>query len=121
VFRITRERSFKDPQTGERKTASEVVHGITDLTREQADARRLLEYNRDHWGIENKTHHVRDVTFAEDAHRARSRNGPQIMAAARNTAITICRLNGSVNIAESRRDFAWKSQLLYRIFGYVKN
>lgn len=119
VFRITRERTMKDRETGERKTTSEVVYGITDLTRKQADAKSLLDYNRAHWGIENKSHHVRDVTFSEDKHRARTEFGPIIMSAMRNTAITICRLYKYVNIAEARRDFAWDSSLILNLLGIV--
>jgi hypothetical protein len=119
VFRITRQRTFRDRETGERKTTIEVVHGITDLTREQANAPQLLGYNRAHWGIENKSHYTRDVTFGEDAHQAKKGFGPNIMAAVRNTATAICRLNGCLNLAEARRDFAWNPQLLFRILGFV--
>jgi predicted transposase YbfD/YdcC len=121
VFRITRKRTTRDRETGERKTTTEVVYGITDLTREQADAKRLLEYNRNHWGIENKTHSTRDVTFGEDAHQTKSGFGPQVMAAARNTATALCRLSGMMNIAEARREFAWNPQRLFSILGFIKN
>lgn len=119
VFRITCQRTLRNRETGERKTTTEVVYGITDLTREQANAERLLEFNRGHWGIENKTHYARDVTFGEDAHQAKSGFGPQFMAAARNTAITICRLNGYLNLAEARREFAWNPLSLFRMLGFV--
>jgi predicted transposase YbfD/YdcC len=119
VFRITRERTTKDRESGERKTTTEVVYGITDLTREQADAERLIGYNRAHWGIENKSHHVRDVTFFEDAHRARTAFGPIVMSSMRNTAITICRLYKYVNMAEARRDFAWDNSLIFNMLGIV--
>jgi hypothetical protein len=32
----------------------EVSYGLTSLLREEADAARLLQLSRDHWGIENK-------------------------------------------------------------------
>ena len=121
VFRITRQRTTRDRETGQRKTTTKVAYGITDLTRDQADAERLLEYNRAHWGIENKTHYTRDVTFGEDAHQAKSRFGAHLMAAARNTATALCRLYGYVNVAEARRDFAWNPQLLFSMLGFVKN
>lgn len=119
VFRITRQRTIRDRDTGELKTTTEVVHGITDLTRNQANAQQLLAYNRRHWGIENKSHHIRDVTFNEDGHQARTGFGPQIMAAARNTATSICRLFTHLNIAEARREFAWNPQLTFSILGFV--
>lgn len=120
VFRITRVRKLRERVTGELNTTTEVVYGITDLTRDQADAERLLDFNRSHWGIENKIHHARDVTFGEDLHQAKGDNGPHVLAAMRNTAIAICRLYKYVNLAEARRIFAWDSQRLFDIFGYVK-
>jgi predicted transposase YbfD/YdcC len=80
-FELTRERTIQGQKT------VEVVHGITSLSEEEADASRLLEYVRDHWKIENQLHYVRDVTFKEDACRVRSGNAPQVLAALRNTAV----------------------------------
>ena len=45
------------------KTTVEIAYGITSLPPNQADAQRLLELNRNHWGIENKLHCVRDTIF----------------------------------------------------------
>jgi hypothetical protein len=75
VFRLTRER------TATSKTTTEVVHGSTSLPRERADARRLLALARQHWGIENRLHYVRDVTLGEDDCRVRSGAAPQALAA----------------------------------------
>src|SRR5690349_2933244 len=47
-------------------TESEVRYYVTSLAPEQADAKALLALARGHWGIENRLHHVRDVTFDED-------------------------------------------------------
>lgn len=80
-FELTRERTIKG------KTEVEVVHGITNLSREQADAGRLLELVREHWAIENGSHYRRDVTLGEDASRIRKGAAPQVMAAVRNTII----------------------------------
>ena len=45
-----------------------------------------------HWGIENRLHWVRDVVFDEDRHQLRTGNGPKVMAALRNLAISLIRL-----------------------------
>jgi len=119
VFRVTRKTTLRDRESGDLKTTTEVDYGITDLSRQQADAKRLLEFNRGHWGIENKTHYTRDVTFREDAHRARTGSGPQLMAAVRNAATSLCRLYGYLNIAEARREFGWNSQRIFDILGFV--
>jgi hypothetical protein len=49
------------------------------------------------------THWVRDVTLDEDAHQARTGNGPAVAAVLRNTAIGYHRSNGEPNIARATR------------------
>lgn len=46
---------------------------------------------------------VRDVTLGEDAHQARTGNGPAVAAVLRNTAIGYHRSNGEPNIARATR------------------
>jgi hypothetical protein len=48
-------------------------------------------------------HHVRDVTFAENASRIRTRSGSRIMTSLRNLAIAVLRRAGYTNIAEGLR------------------
>ena len=120
AFRITRRRITRDRETGESKTSTEVVYGITSLSRDQADAEKLLELNRGHWGIENKLHWVRDETFGEDKSRIRTNHGPQQLATARNAAIALCRVNNYHEIAAARREFAWNPSRLFAILGLMK-
>jgi predicted transposase YbfD/YdcC len=89
------------------KTTEEVVYLITDLDPSAASPRRLLDLVRGHWSIENSLHYVRDVTFGEDRSQLRSGNAPHIMAALRNLVITLIHRQGSDQIAESRRQFAY--------------
>ncbi len=99
------------------KTTQERVYVITSLSPEQADAARLLELNRGHWGIENRSHWVRDVTFDEDRSSIRSGNGPWMMAALRNFAISLLRLNGWQNVASGLRELAARPHLSLRMAG----
>jgi predicted transposase YbfD/YdcC len=80
-FELTRERTEKG------KTTVEVVYGITSLSRERADADRLLGLTREHWGIENGSHYRRDVTLGEDQSRVRKGSAPEILAGLRNSII----------------------------------
>jgi predicted transposase YbfD/YdcC len=92
-----------------KKTAKErveVVYGVTSLSPERATPDRLLELVRGHWGIENKSHWVRDVTFDEDRSQVRCGNIPHIMAALRNTTIGLLRWAGHTNIAAACRRLA---------------
>lgn len=69
----------------------EVVYAITSLSPQQADAATLLRYWREHWGIENRLHWVRDVVMHEDASRVRKGSAPQALAALRNAALSLMR------------------------------
>lgn len=72
---------------------------ITDLTPEQADPAQLAALVREHWGIENRLHWVRDVTFREDHSSVRTGHAPTVLATLRNTAISLLRTSGHTNIA----------------------
>jgi len=67
-----------------RQKRSETVYLITSLKPDKASPEKLLKINREHWGIENKSHYVRDVTYDEDRSQIRSKNGPRMMAILRN-------------------------------------
>jgi predicted transposase YbfD/YdcC len=88
VSRITRERIIRG------KESTETVYAITSLTAEKAGPEQLLELSRGHWGIENCLHHVRDVTCREDQARTNAGHAPQVLAALRNTALTVIRRLG---------------------------
>lgn len=99
AIRVVRERLTIT--TGERTT--EVVYAICSAPFELAKPRQIAQWLRQHWGIENGLHHVRDVTFNEDFSAARTGNTPQVMATIRNTALNLHRLDGATNIAEACR------------------
>jgi hypothetical protein len=67
VFRLDRKTIIL--KTGEMR--QETVYGLTSLPSERANAAQLLHLTRAHWGIENCSHRVRDVTFGEDQSQVR--------------------------------------------------
>lgn len=87
-------------------TEAEVRYYVTSLAPEQADAETLLALARGHWGIENRLHHVRDVTFDEDRSQMRCGAIPQTFAACRNLAIGLLRTSGAASIAAALRTYA---------------
>ena len=99
VCRITRERIVRGKKT------VETVHAITSLSPQQAGAAALLALSREHWGIENRLHYVRDVSYREDQARTRVGNAPQALAACRNTALTLLRRMG-LRVVEGFEHFA---------------
>lgn len=93
--------------TGEnRKKTVEVVYLITSADHTAAPPETLAAWVQGHWGIENRLHWVRDVTFAEDASQVRTGQAPRIMATCRNIAISMLRLTGWDNIAAGLRHHA---------------
>jgi hypothetical protein len=58
---------------------------------------------RDYWHVENKVHHVRDVTQGEDSSRIRVKPLPNIFALARNFVLNLYREHGSKNMAQTQR------------------
>ena len=75
---------------------------LTSLPAERADADRLAGLARGHWRIE-ALHHVRDVSFGEDASRVRTGHGPQNMAMLRNLAIPLLTELGHTSVPEAVR------------------
>jgi predicted transposase YbfD/YdcC len=93
------------PLNGHKKWRTVTVYAITSLDARQAVPAQLAEWIRGHWHIE-VLHHIRDVSYGEDASQIRTGNGPQVMAALRNLAIGILKLSGARNIAAACRRHA---------------
>lgn len=70
---------------------------------------------RDHWGIENRSHYVRDVSFFEDHSRIRTKAGH--FARFRSFALNILRANGTTNVSRELYINALNSDhaLAYRV------
>jgi predicted transposase YbfD/YdcC len=87
-------------------TEVEVRYHVTSATPARADAARLLAAIRGHWGIENRLHYVRDVTFDEDRCQVRGGAIPETLAACRSLVIALLRRTGAANIAAGLRTYA---------------
>jgi len=102
VFRIRRD-TFDHEGT---RLSKEVVHGITSLTADQASPEVIARFVRQHWGIENKIHWVRDVVYREDHQHAYAGTGAQVMATLRNLALGLLRLAGITQITRTLEHIA---------------
>jgi predicted transposase YbfD/YdcC len=87
------------------KWTTVTIYAITSLAFGQATPAELAGWIRGHWQIE-ALHHIRDVTYAEDASQVRTGSGPQVMATLRNLAITLFHQAGHTNIAAACRHHA---------------
>jgi predicted transposase YbfD/YdcC len=101
AVRITRTRTVK--RDAKARTSRETAYLVISLPAEHAQPDQLQDWARLEWHIENRLHWVRDVTLREDAHLARTGNGPAVAAVLRNTAIGFHRGNGETNIARATR------------------
>jgi predicted transposase YbfD/YdcC len=101
VFRL--ERHFE--RISDSKIFEEVSYGVTSLTREKANADRLLAIVRAHWSIENKLHFRRDDTLREDRCRLKGQ-GAQAMATINNLVLGLLRNTGFETLPDARRYYA---------------
>ena len=97
AVRITRTRIING------RTSHETAYLTVSLPAADAQPADLQDWIRRAWHIENRLHHVRDVTFREDLHQARTGTGPAVIATLRNTAIGYHRACGATNIARANR------------------
>ncbi|GAA1024717.1 ISAs1 family transposase [Acrocarpospora pleiomorpha] len=95
--------------------SKEVAYAITNLPAHLAGPAHLGTYVRRRWGVE-AMHHVRDVTFREDAGQIRTGSLPQVMATCRNLAIGAFRHVGHVNMAHARRHYRNDARRLLTLF-----
>jgi predicted transposase YbfD/YdcC len=98
-----------------RETSSETAYVITSLSAREAAPEHIAAYARGHWGIENKVHWVRDVTFREDASKVRAGARPRALATLRNLAAGLIRQAGHHDIAATIRTIEHDKTLLLAI------
>ena len=101
VFRL--ERHFV--RISDDKVFHEVSYGVSSLTSAEANADRLLELVRGHWGIENGLHFRRDDTLKEDRCRLKGQ-GAQAMAAINNLVLGLLRGTSLETLPDARRYYA---------------
>ena len=82
--------------------STQTSYAITSLNASQATPAQLAGWIRGHWAIE-ALHHIRDVTYGEDASQICTGNGPQVMATLRNLTTGIMKMAGHRNIAAACR------------------
>lgn len=101
------ERRRTSRRTG--KAETKTVYAVTSLPPEQASPAQLAELIQNHWSVE-ALHHVRDVTFGEDASRVRTGTAPRATATPRNLAIGLIRQAGWTNIAAAADHYRSRPQ-----------
>jgi predicted transposase YbfD/YdcC len=103
-----------------RRWRTMTAYAVTSLSATQASPARLADWIRGQWGIE-ALHHLRDVTFAEDASQVRTGTAPRAMASLRNLAIGLLRAHGHRNIAAALRRNARDATRLLPLLGVTSS
>lgn len=94
VVKVERSRQVFQTKTKTWKKRIEISFYISTIV---LSASEFCQAIRDHWGIENRNHYVRDVTMGED--KSRIRVNPHIFAKLRSFALNILRKNEVENVS----------------------
>jgi predicted transposase YbfD/YdcC len=89
------------------KTRQEYAFVIAGGPTGDLTAADLHDHVRNHWGIENKSHYVRDTVWHEDDQHIDNGTAPHVKATLTNTANSLLRLHGHTNI---KRTIEWISR-----------
>lgn len=93
VICVERQTSIFSTKEKKYKNRQEVAVYLSNY---KPDAEQAYDLIRKHWFIENKDHHVRDVTLKED--ESRIRVNPENISTMRSFALNILRKNNIENI-----------------------
>ena len=94
VVKVQRYRQCFDTKTKTWQNSDETAFYISTIV---LSAQAFCQAIRNHWGIENRHHYVRDVALGEDASRIRT--NPHIFAKLRSFALNILRHNKVDNVS----------------------
>jgi len=83
-----------------------IRYGMTNAPKERANAEQILEWRQNHWRIENRSHHRRDVTLGEDACQVRINKAPEVLAALNGGILALMDFLGVKNVAKQMRYYA---------------
>lgn len=104
-----------DLATGE--VSEEVSYGVTSLPPQLGTPALLERLWRGHWTIENRVHHVRDVSFGEDAIRAWIGNTAHALASLHNAILNLLRAAGWTRIADALRYHSARVERVLTLIG----
>ena len=110
LIRIERHVDRFDTKKKDWQTTEETAYYLCTRTIDATKANKVV---RNHWGVENRTHYVRDTRMDEDA--SRIRKNPSIFALLRSFALNLMRFNKIDNISLGLYDNALS---LDRVLGY---
>lgn len=94
-------------------TTESISYRISDVT--SLSAKEFAQGIRGHWGIENRTHWVKDVNFKEDNNRIKNDNGAVNMAIFNTISLNYLRQNIDDSIKNAQIIFGQNVKELFLI------
>jgi predicted transposase YbfD/YdcC len=87
------------------------------ITSLRSNATQILEYQRSHWGIENKLHWVLDIAFNEDRARMRKDNAASNFSIMRKMSLNLLRQDkiSKIGVKGKRLRCGWDNNYLFNI------
>jgi predicted transposase YbfD/YdcC len=116
IIKVYRKREVFNAKTKLWKESNETSFYISTT---YLDAKTFCQSIRNHWGIENKNHYVKDVTMLED--KSRIRINPNIFAKLRSFALNIIRANNVENVNLELYNNCMKLNKVLNYFGVKEN
>ncbi|NDV84985.1 ISAs1 family transposase [Bacteroides sp. 51] len=95
------------------KQRRETAYYITSLATRKAEV--VAKHIRNHWGIENRLHWVKDVSMKEDKSKTAKGYAAENISILRNIAINLFRTNGFDSIKHATQFYANNVKELWRI------
>jgi predicted transposase YbfD/YdcC len=83
------------------KLSKDIAIRLTSRGPAAMSAADMNRNTRGHWGIENKSHYIRDTVYREDSNQSWKGSGPQSLASLRDLAVGLFRLKGVRSIKEA--------------------
>ncbi len=112
IFAI--ERHSIDKKSG--KHSREVAYGLTSHSPYSADAERLVQFNRQHWGVESH-HYILDWNWDEDRCTIRKGHGPENITSLRRFASGLIKSISKDSVSSTIERLARNVRL---VFDYLK-
>lgn len=106
----------KSTRTRKGKTSVEYRYYMSSL---EANAQRLADIVRAHWGVENKLHWHLDVTFGEDLCKVRKDYAAENFSLAKKMALNLLKADTTekLGVPNKRKLAGWSSEYLLKILG----
>ena len=102
------------------KESLEMAYGITSHLPISADAKKVLEYNRRHWGVESH-HYILDWNWNEDRCTIRTGHGPANITRMRRFATSLIKAISKDTVASTIEKLARSVRLVFDYLRMTKN